>query len=366
MSGRRRLALRPRGAALLVVVAVPSLLLVACDGILGIPGEVERESAVDAASDAHDVGDATLDGPDLDDASDGDAGDTSTPPGSETGPGEGGVDGGCDALAPFTTIAQITELDQLDAGAAALDQGSVRLTTDERTIAFTRVNAVTSSYDLYMATRSDAGTFGAPTVIGGLAGSTQEYSPNLSDDLLGILFEQQEQATGYSYLYEASRGSASDSFNAPVLLGGISDSTYTAQPFARGDLLTVVFVQANAQKAIEVDEATSTELGGTYASSKLLGASAATNTYGKNAPVLSADQQWIYYSDDSAGDAAVNLDIYVAPAGGGAAVPLTSLNSAHDERGGWISPDACRFYFDSDRDNPGGPRNLYVATRSPH
>ena len=42
----------------------------------------------------------------------------------------------------------------------------------------------------------------------------------------------------------------------------------------------------------------------------------------------------------------------------GAAVPITDLNTSHDERDPWLSPDGKRLFFSSDRD---GTLSIYEA-----
>ncbi len=74
---------------------------------------------------------------------------------------------------------------------------------------------------------------------------------------------------------------------------------------------------------------------------------------------LSADGLVIVFNAITDG----NDDLYVArrastTATFSAGVPLTALNTEHDERDPWLSPDGARLYFSSDRD---GPLNIYEA-----
>ena len=127
----------------------------------------------------------------------------------------------------------------------------------------------------------------------------------------------------------------------------------------------MTYVQADNDMEIEVYEGVTTAgaVTGPYASSVLLPAT--TTGPGKNAPVLSADGQYVYYSDEAA-DGGTDLDMYVVAVGDPSHPhALTSLNTIHDERSGWISLDSCRLYYDSDAVHPGGPRWLYVASRAP-
>ncbi len=372
---------RARRGLLLAAILVPAGLAAACDGILGIPSDVEL--GTDAAAEGgthgpldggHGGSDATVDGASLTDATsgqdgalggdDGSSGDGAGPDGGGGGDGstDAGPDTSCDPLAAFAPGVPIAELN--DSG---LDQGSVRLSADERMIAFTRNQGTAASpeFDLYSALRPDGGVFGAPVPISGTNTVAQEYSPNLSDNLLSIVFERQV-ANGDSMLFYATRTSATGAFSEAQLLGGIAASSYTAQPFARGDLTTVTYVQADNEMEIEVYNGVAAGAGGvtgSYASSVLLPAT--VTGPGKNAPVLSADGKYVYYSDE-AGDGGTDLDMYVV-AVDDTSHPhaLTALNTVHDERCGWISLDSCRLYYDSDAVHPGGARWLYVASR-PH
>jgi hypothetical protein len=52
--------------------------------------------------------------------------------------------------------------------------------------------------------------------------------------------------------------------------------------------------------------------------------------------------------------------------GFGTPVNVVELNTAFEDRAGWLSWDNCRLYFESPRANDGGTDNdLYVATRTP-
>lgn len=259
-----------------------------------------------------------------------------------------------------------------EARAASLVQSDhvVRITDADfapELIAFTRNQGTPASpeFDLYSALRGDGGVFGAPTPISGTNTVAQEYSPNLSDNLLSIVFERQV-ANGDSMLFYATRTSASGAFAEAQLLGGIAASTYTAQPFARGDLTTVTYVQADNEMEIEVYKGVATGAAGvtgSYASSVLLPAT--VTGPGKNAPTLSADGKYVYYSDE-AGDGGTDLDMFVVAVDDPSHPhALTTLDTESDERCGWISLDSCRLYYDSDAVHPGGARWLYVASR-PH
>jgi hypothetical protein len=352
---------RGRGRLLLGVL-LPSTLLAACDGILGIPSDI-TEGDPDASGDAQ-LADVTIRA----DAADGEALDGTVADGSppmdasgDSAPADSGpadADAGCDPLSQFGTAVAITELNP------GVPQGSIRLNDDETVAFFTRAPNNQSTYDLYTATRAN-GVFGTPVPIPGAVNTADnEYSPNLSADMLSLIFER--QISSVSHLYYASRATPTAAFSAGVYLQGISmSSSYTAQPFARGDLSTVTYVQATNQNTIEIDLATSPDgPAGTFASSTLL-PSAATFTLGKGAPALSADGQWLYYSDDAPQGEPANLDMYVVSIHGGTPTPLRSLNTLQTESVGWISADSCRLYFDQDyAGDTTGMHGFYVASRT--
>jgi hypothetical protein len=87
----------------------------------------------------------------------------------------------------------------------------------------------------------------------------------------------------------------------------------------------------------------------------------------ETSPVLSADGLTVFFaSRRSDGGAAGADDIWFATreafnAQFGDPQPVDSLNSPFDEHPGWLSPDGCRLYFDSNRS---GNYELYVAERN--
>jgi len=82
-------------------------------------------------------------------------------------------------------------------------------------------------------------------------------------------------------------------------------------------------------------------------------------------PTLSADQLTIYFNSNRLGSG----DIFVAHRATasepfGSPTPVAEVNSPRDDNPGWLSPDNCRLYFQSNR-GADGKQHMYMAARAP-
>jgi Tol biopolymer transport system component len=311
----------------------------AADAAAG-PGDARDSAPVDAGDASSDAaGDALIDAPV--DA----AGDAPVP--------------SCDTAKAFgapTVLASVS---------TAEEEGSPRLSDDELTITFDGVRAADGgggSYDLFLATRpSIAAPFGAPARITSLDTSDDEFSPSLTADGLGIVFERQIVATAVSTIMMATRPTLGAAFGAPAALSNINSGNYTANPFVRGNASTVYYASVDNKPSVDLFVAVLIPATG-YVATKILDAPA-NETQGT--PAVSQNGLALYFG----WKANAAFDIWVATRAStsatfGAPVPVTELNTAAwNDTPGWISPDGCRIYLASDR--PGGPggQDIYVAER---
>jgi Tol biopolymer transport system component len=98
-----------------------------------------------------------------------------------------------------------------------------------------------------------------------------------------------------------------------------------------------------------------------------LGISELNGTWNTGAPVPSADDLTIFMSSDRIGGQG-SQDIWIARRASvndpfGAPANVSELNTANNDQPGWLSPDGCRLYFNSDRPGGFGASDLYVAER---
>jgi hypothetical protein len=252
----------------------------------------------------------------------------------------------------------------------AEDEGSARLTPDERTLYFDGIReagaAGNPSFDLFVTTRLDTGdSFGpASRVVPPSDPATHEYAPSLTDDGLTLFFERQAIGSAVSNIFMAKRAKTTDDFGAPTMVSGVNTSGYDGNPFVRGDGSEIWFVATGADTTIDIFRARS-DGAGAYAASPV---SEVSSAFGDYYPVISADGRALYFASDRPLPGAGGLDVWVArrtdPNGKfDAPLPLANVNTTADEAPTWISPDGCRLYIASNRPNGLGAKDIYVSTR---
>ena len=260
--------------------------------------------------------------------------------------------------------------------------------------------------------------FGAPKLLTELGTTTySNQNPTLTADLLEIYFTSNRGDTGGD-VWTARRASASDPFDEPTRVAEVSSPDYETSPAISLDGLTLYFGSDRDGTAGGLDIWSATRPDRTTpwsAVENLTALSSATNDiprppgqHGLVMPMASErdsasggyktylsarpafDQPFdvgavvsglapadifadAFLSDDGLTmfyAAAVNgnkPDMFVAWRLSTAdrfslPTPLTDLNTPHDERDPWLSPDGTRFYFTSDRGN--GLLQIYEATAS--
>ena len=124
---------------------------------------------------------------------------------------------GCDLAAPFGAAVAIAELN------TASTETDPRLTHDELTMYFTRVNGTTAD-DLWVATRPNkTAAFGAPVKLALDTNGSENTASPTGDDLT-LYFTAQRSTPGLS-IYVATRASTSVDFGAPTSVGSINVSS---------------------------------------------------------------------------------------------------------------------------------------------
>jgi hypothetical protein len=250
------------------------------------------------------------------------------------------------------------------------DEGSARLTPDERTLYFDGVReggaSGNASFDLFVTTRADTGDSFGPSsrVVPPSDPTLNEYAPSLTDDGLTLFFERQAMGSSVSNIYSTKRATIADAFGAPALVSGVNTSGYDANPFVRGDAGEIWFVATGADTTIDIFHARSNGAG-SYASSPV---SEVNSAFGDYYPVISADGRTLYFASDRPLPGGGGLDIWAARRADAtgkfdAPLPLANVNTTADEEPTWISADGCRLYLASNRPGGRGAKDIYVSTR---
>jgi len=262
--------------------------------------------------------------------------------------GGGGDDGPtgpaarCDPSKPFGAPVLVDRLNT-----SGPDEGA-HLTADELTVFLSRYEQ--DKTNLYMATRpSIEEPFDAPVAITVL-NTGKERWPAPSADGLAVYFLRD----GVPHV--ASRHSTAEPFG-PASAMSISASTFGYQDLystSTGLYLTAVSFQR--VDIIRVERLPSGDFGPPDTVEELAGGVA---------PVLSGDQQLIYWSTTRTdGGSLGGLDVWEAqraPSGTFANPKnVTVVNSSRADQPTWVSPDGCVLYLQSERS---GNADIYAATR---
>jgi hypothetical protein len=332
------------------IALAAALLAAGCASVLGIPDDVVRGSGAQG-----------------DDGGDNNEGGTHDGPGGDDGPGsDGGHDANgdapivptCDPKKDFTAPVVLAGI------STGANEGSARFTDDELTIWFDTDRGDGGPFDLYTATRATTGSaFGPATPIPGVNTALQDFAPSVTSDELTIVYEQQDK-TGVSRLYSATRAAPNGTFGNITALTTINSNDYTANPFLRGNGSELWYVNETAP-LLGIDIWRATLQAGKYVGAKVPVVS--TNAE-ELAPVISADGLTLYYGSDATVAGFAGINVWVAKRASTAVdfatpSPLTSVSSASDEQPTWVSPDGCRLYLSSNRPGGAGKQDVWVASR---
>ena len=339
-----------------------------CGLILGLGDPVDGGDAPAPSEDAGDADAAMLDASDAQPR----AVDSGTDAGTDALPAADAADAAeeppCDLTSPFGSPALVVGMD-LNTSA---DEGTPRLAPDELTLYFWSNRAASDGGTrphVYLATRNVASDpFGAPSFLSTVNSAADDASPTVSADGLTLLFESDRldpPTTSEDALFIATRGSTAGAFLTPSLLQTNGWPANEKTPYLRPDARVLYFSGGSGVLGGQDIERAELESSGSF------GAAAAVSEINSTAddysPVVDALEQTIFWGSDRTDEPTLGgFDIFVATrastsvAYGGIANAGASVNSTGLDLPGWISPDGCRLYFESDR---AGSRDLYVAGR---
>jgi WD40-like Beta Propeller Repeat len=298
-----------------------------------------------------DVGDAAL----PDDASlDVAHADTAPPHGDASPPEAAPVDAGppprCDKTKPFGTPVQLTEVTEPDGGR----ENTPWLTADELTLYFSahRTGSPTNT-DIFVATRDASdGLFAGTKPVTPVNSPYSEYAPSLTADGLELYLASGNSKLG-GILY-ATRASPGAPWGAPIEIPIPVGAAKPATPFIAADGLTLYVAIAVA----EPDGGSNLDIRRSLAEPKppKFGPYASVGldtTADEYSPVLTPDELTVYFAS-SRPPSAGSIDIWFARRASkdlpfGPAASVVELNTASDDRPGWVSADDCVIYLSSTR-----------------
>lgn len=244
----------------------------------------------------------------------------------------------CDPQAPFTTIARVDSL------SSTMIDGAARLNTTETT-AYFHSDRGGGTFQIWSATRASRDVaFGAPTIV--LA--TSAFWPTVTSNGLTLVYSTND-------LLISTRITEADVFQPGTVIASLDSTSALTNPFL-GPLGSTLYYTIYEPEGTFYS-APWPPMGGAQPITEL-------NTAGRDeAPVLSDDEHVIYFSRD----AGSGPDIFVAQRDSvtssfGPASEVTELNSTADDKATWLSPDACRLYFETTRN---GSSDIYLAERQP-
>lgn len=236
-----------------------------------------------------------------------------------------------------------------------------RLTPDELTIYFTSNHL--SSEDIWVATRPALGAaFGAATQVPVLNTAQNESDLMLSaDGTFAIFGSDRTGGLGQHDLWTSLRNAAG--FGVPTALTAVNNTADEGNPFLATDGLWFTSSRGGVYAIWHAPKAAAS-FGAPIEVTEL------TSGVGDFSPVLTGDRLTLYFGSRRTGGFGTN-DIWRArradPNGTFANVEnVTELNSTLTDNPSWLSPDECRLYLESDRDDTNvGTTHLYVAARPP-
>jgi RHS repeat-associated protein len=248
----------------------------------------------------------------------------------------------------------------------------VTFSQDERT-AFVSSKANSSSYDIYVATRTSTSVpFGALSSLGPTFNNVyDERSPFLSADGLRLYLTR----FGSSWdVMVSTRGNVNESFSAytPMPVGGLVNVSHDQDPFFRAGTNELYFaseanhgsVNPNGTRKLYVS---TWQGGGSFTTP--VGLSVNLATVEDDRPIVSPDGLTLYFASQRPGIGGdTSGDIFIAKRNNltenfGTPTNLYALNTWVRDFPAGISSNGCTLYFASTRDTGTLNHRLYQATR---
>jgi len=276
--------------------------------------------------------------------------------------GAGGAGGACDLSKPFGTATLVPGIN------SSFNEYAIWINRDglSAIVASDRTDlGGPGKFDLYGTTRaSTSAAFGLPTLLPNVNTTDNETKPVVSPDGLQLYFSSDRPGAGTGYdIYIATRLSLVASFGVPVLVPSVSSTSgdLVASLTADGQYLYFDRPASGTGRDIYVKNLRTAD--------PPVSVDALNSKYDEGHAVLSDDQLTVYFASTrvglstSGGSADANILVAhrstVTDLFGDLAL-VSELNTSNADIPGYLSPDGCTLYFDSDRS---GSQDLWVATK---
>jgi WD40-like Beta Propeller Repeat len=274
----------------------------------------------------------------------------------------GGGDPSADGSAPatFNPPELVAEL-----AASGADDDKPTLTSDRLEIYFLSTrDGGPGSGDVWRSGRAQADdAWDPPALVAEVSSSSQEKSPAVSGDGL-TLWVASDRAGGQGGLdiWMSTRPDRSSPWSSPTPVQELnSTSDEIPRPPGQGGLVMPLAIRPPSSSQYQIAFASRSTPGGLWTTPMMRPEidTADTDVDG----FLSDDGLTLHFSSDrlKVGDQDLFVGTRADTAGAfGAFAPIAELNSSHDDRDPWLSPDRSEIYFASDRS---GTLKIYRATR---
>jgi hypothetical protein len=272
----------------------------------------------------------------------------------------------CDLSQPFGSAINLGS-----AVNTALNEATPRLTLDELTLVFSRLNA-DGTWDMLQATRTAIDQpFGTATVLGTINSVYSDLWPTFTPDANTIYFNSNRATPSNSaeQVFVATRGSPGDDFAPPTVVTAFMDNDN--QPFVNATGDKIYFSSGSRPDTTggaDLYFAPVDGSGNVGEAQILIGA--VNTSQNEQVPSVTKDELTLYFCRSNGTD----NDIYIAtradassPWGAGSAVPGYATTGV-EEVPTWVSPDGCDLYFydnGSDMPDAQGADDLYEMVRPP-
>ena len=237
------------------------------------------------------------------------------------------------------------------------------LSPDEHTIYLWReIND--SNNDIYIATRTRiTDDFDPPQPLMGIRTVQSEAEPWVVPTGLTLLFSSHPR--GPIHIQKATRPTLQDPFYLPLEDLSAEDTSTAAYrtPYLTSNGEELWFVSDRGSDAGMLDVWRRSKSGDGFSSPVWV--SELSSSSPEMYPVLTADKLTIYISSTRPKGMG-RYDIWrahrsVSSEPFGVPEPVPELNTTSDDRATWLSPDGCRLYLSSDRNNRMGFNDVFVA-----
>lgn len=241
------------------------------------------------------------------------------------------------------------------------------LTSDMKELYFSSKNRPEGkgNVDVWVAKRDSADSdFGEPIPVLAVSTVGIDNSPAISADGLTIWIGSAPATDGLGGydIMQATRASRNDDFGTPVLVKELSSAADDIPRPLGNHGLTMPLGSRRDNDMYMTYLATRTAITAPFGTPVLKSEIVVSGANAADA-FLTDDGLTLYFarSVSSSGDIYIaNRPTLNSPFG--TATALSSINTDHDDRDPWLSPDGNRLYFSSDRDTP-GTLNIYQADR---